>query len=172
MNAELRESAVELCFIEGFNCYDSLNDEQLRKFLNTKSVETTTSMTMQSLDDFVSLELIMDMKYCDAKSRIQGLFITYNAILKRNGLSWVKETNPKLSLQHVCEAVKSQSLLHRLKNDLSFSHHHQKKNFKGFLSHAWEVSDPFQKLDPCFSSRNVSGTNSNKKFNKSGGYNG
>lgn len=44
-------------------------------------------MNLASLTDIVSKELQMNMKDRDAKSRIQGLFINYIGIVRRNDLN-------------------------------------------------------------------------------------
>lgn len=114
-------------------------------------------MTLQMLDDIVSREPRIDMKDRDGKSRMKGLLMFYNALLKRNGRSWVLKNNAKLAVKHVCAAVKPLSLQNRLMNDLECSHYHLRKYFEGFLSHACYESEAFQWSNPAVHTVDTSG---------------
>lgn len=46
----------------------------------------------------------------------------------------------------------------RLEQDIAFSHHHLKADFQGFMTHALEVSEAFEKVD--------SGPSRSRKFDK------
>lgn len=106
-------------------------------------------MTMQSLNASVTREPRMDMKYGEAKSGMQSLFKSYDAILKRNGLSWIIPNDLKLAVSHICSAIRPLSLQNRLVRDLEFSNHHHCSHFKDFLAHTSYLSDAFHWSDPA-----------------------
>lgn len=85
------------------------------------------------------------MKNKYATARMQDLFARYRNILRRNGLNWI--IHQKVAVGHVLSAMQPSVLKDRLTSDLSFSHHHLKKDFKGFLAHAIELANAFQLVD-------------------------
>lgn len=86
MDAELLESTIDLGFIDDVESYDVQDDDTLQIFFDEKGIEPKASVTKQSLNDLVFKKLNNEIKESDAKSRIHGLFMSYNTILKQKWL--------------------------------------------------------------------------------------
>ena len=114
LDAEYLQAAILLKRITNVESYDALTDEQLRVFLENKSKESENTITLASLDKIISNSLRMNMNDRDASSRMEGLFISYIMILRRNGLSWVPEKNQKVAVKHVLTAIRPYSLQKRI----------------------------------------------------------
>lgn len=140
-------SLIELGFVPDVTSFDTMSNQTLRAYLDTISAESKNAVTMDSLDDLVRNELVMDMSNGNAKSRMQTLFADYHSLLAKQGVKWVISDNQKLAVAHVLAAIRPASLRERLESDLAFSHHALKKDFKKFLKHAVELSDAFQSVD-------------------------
>ena len=112
---EYLESAIALGFIPGVLSYRQLDDTTLRAFLDKKAEECKESVTLSSLDNFVSKNLKMDMQDSSAVSRMQSLFVSYHTLLRQNGLLWVMDTSPKVAVHHVLSAI-------RPKTTVSYTH--------------------------------------------------
>lgn len=83
------------------------------------------------------------MQDSKAKSRIENVFITYHALLRRQGLSWIIKENQKVAVYHVLLAIHQTSFKTRFKSDLEFSKHNLRKNFKQFMKYAIKLADTF-----------------------------
>ena len=140
VDPEYFESAIALGFIEGATGYDTLTDARLRSYLEEKSKESRDAVTLETLDGIVSRELRTEMSDKNAKSRMQSLFVSYHAMLKRNGVAWILNSNQKVAVFHVLSAVRPKHLRNRLDADLKFSHSECRKDFKKFMTHAIRVS--------------------------------
>lgn len=75
----------------------------------------------------------MDMANHNAVSRMENVLFLYHKILRRNGVAWILEENPKIAERHVLSAVCSHVFKNRLHVDLKFSRAKLKKDLKGFL---------------------------------------
>ena len=124
-----------------------MSDKVLRAFLEKNAAESKESISLESLDNLVKKDLHMDMSNREARSRMQSLFVSYHALLRRHGADWVVNDVPKVAVRHVLSAVKPRSLYDRLDSDIQFAYNDLRKDFKGFMKHAMDLSDAFQKLD-------------------------
>lgn len=147
VSAEHFTSCIMLGFMEGVTSFATLTNTQLRKYLDKQAEESKEAVTLEGLDDIISKELVMNMANKNARSRMEGLFISYHTILARQGLSWIIKDNQKLAVAHVLSAIRPQVLKERLEADLSFSQHALKKDFNKFLKHAVRLSEAFQLVD-------------------------
>ena len=166
LDPDYLDSAVELGFIPNATSMEELTEETLRKFLENKAVESKETITLSSLDALVKRQLRMNTKDPSAESRMQSLFISYRSLLRQNGLLWVLESSQKIAVQHVLSAIRPKSLCARLSDDLEFSQHHLRKDFKGFMSHAIKLAAAFQLVDNgqnCDSFNPQSGSTSRKQ---------
>lgn len=149
--------------------YSKLTDTDLRKYLDSKAEESKKNLTATDVDIIVDKDLHMDMSIRSARSRMELLFMNYTAILRRNGLKWVLQSNQKLAVQHVLSAIKPQALRKRLESDLEFAHSEVRKDFKKFMAHALSISDAFEIVDNGPSPNRVQGTKSKPSRGGSGG---
>lgn len=78
----------------------------------------------------------MNMREKSAALRLQYLFSSYDALLEEGGLLWVLNSNQKVAVGHVLSAIKPETLQLRLRDDLEFSKHSLRKDFRGFMKHA------------------------------------
>lgn len=138
---------MKLKFIAGASYYDELTDTIPRKFLDGLFEDKKRRMPVSQITAIVSSNLHMSIKVQDARARIQMLFIAYRALLKRNGISWVLDTNPKRAIRHVLATTKPQSLRQRLEEDLNGGYPELRKELPAFIEHALNASDAFDKLD-------------------------
>lgn len=83
----------------------------------------------------------------NARSRIEALFISYQSLLRRNGLQWLTKKNERVAVMHFLSTIRPLSLQSRLQSDLSLSYHRLETDFKGFMAHAIKLSDAFQLVD-------------------------
>lgn len=147
VNTEQLESAVECGWIPDCTDVESLTDKSLRSYLESESQETSETLTEAELTKMVESDLKMDMSVKSAKSRMKLLFMSYKSMLRTNGLKWVTEDTPKVAVKHVLMAIRPAQLRNRLENDIKFAKAKLKSDFKGFMKHAIELSDCFEKLD-------------------------
>lgn len=87
VDAEWIESLIELGFIDKISSYDDLTDNDLREYLEEKATESKEVLTLERLDKIAANNLRIDMTDINARSRIENLFISYQSLLRRNGLS-------------------------------------------------------------------------------------
>lgn len=146
VDAELVYSLIELERVQAYS-YDALDDETLRIYLGSKSMEKSACVSMESLDALIKKELKTDMSDGHATSRMENLFISYNGLLRRHGLSWLPNHNPKMAVRHVLAAVKPESLRLRLDLDLRLRHPEFKSDLSSFMKHAIRLADAFDVLD-------------------------
>lgn len=107
----------------------------MRAYLEKKCAESKTTLNQEALDRIVKNELRTVMRDTNALSRMRNLFVTYHLILCRHGLSWLPETNPKVAVNHVLQAVRPGSLCTRLQSDISFGYYSPKSDFRAFMAH-------------------------------------
>ena len=86
VDPEYLESAIDLGLIEDVE-NDDLTDIHLRKYLEGKAEESRETVSLEVLDEIVNRELRMNIRDKNARSRMESLFVTYHALLRRNGLS-------------------------------------------------------------------------------------
>lgn len=168
VDPEYLESAIALGFIEVIS-YDALSDSDLREHLNHKAEESQETATLDTLDDIVDRNLRMNMKDKFSKSRMESLFVSYHALLRRNGLSWLIEANARVAVYHVLLAIKPKILQDRLSSDLQFSKHSLKKDFKEFMKHSVRLSEPFQLVDSGPEGKNKRSGRHGSQPSRSGG---
>jgi len=147
VDPEFLESATVLGFIDGADTVEDLTDEMLRDYLDDQAQEAEETVSLATLGTIVDEELRMDMSDRSARSRMQGLFMSYHKLLRRHGLSWVLKANEKTAVYHVLSAIRPYSLKDRLTDDLDFAKHKLRKDFKGFMAHAIKLSEAFQLVD-------------------------
>ena len=158
-------STIRLGLIKAVKSYSDLSDVQLRTYLEEKREENVTTLSVAKIDEIVSNELRMDMKDTSATSRMERLFISYDMILDKHGLSWIPEKHLKLASKHIIQHIKPHYLKSRIDGDLKLAHAHLKKDFNMFMDHAIAVSKAFQMSD-SYNHRTASGNN--KKQSHSG----
>lgn len=147
VDGEWLESLLDLNLIEDVSTYEDLEDQVLRRYLETKAEEAKDVVTRDTLDKLVEEELRTDMKDKNARSRIETLFVSYRSLLRRHGVSWILKDNEKVAVSHVLSSIRPESLRVRLESDLALSHHDLRKDFKGFMAHAIKLSEAFQLVD-------------------------
>lgn len=111
VDSEWLESLIELEFIPDVTSYDELQDSHIGSYLDGKAEESKEVMTISVLDKLVENELRIDMSDKDARSRIETLFMSYNSLLRRNGLAWLSKDNEKISIFHVLSRIRPESPL-------------------------------------------------------------
>lgn len=99
------------------------------------------------LGNMVETELLMDMSDRSGKSRMETLLISYLSILRRNGINWSVDGNPKLAVQHVESAAKHKFLCTRLEFDLGVKVNYLWKDFNFFMKLAFELPVAHKTLD-------------------------
>ena len=173
IHTPLLRSTIRLGLIKDVNSHIALSDEQLRKYLETKSEQNVVTLSVDKIDEIVNNELSMDMRDTSAKSRMERMFISYDMILEKHGLSWIPDKHRKLSAKHIIQNIKPHYLKTRIEGDLKLAHAHLKKDFNLFMDHAISVSEAFQIAD-SYNHRKGSGQNrtrpqsSKKSFNRNG----
>lgn len=93
VDGDFIESSITLGFIDAGTDYNSLTDEQVRKFLDDSCQESKDSMTLESLDAFSDRDLRTVMEITNAATHLQGLFNKYHRILSRHALTWIVKEN-------------------------------------------------------------------------------
>ena len=124
-----------------------MEDDDLRTFLEKEAEESPTVITQDELSKIVESTLRMDMSVKSAKGRMKLLFMEYASLLRTNGLKWVTEKTPKVAIKQVLSVIKPASLRERLEQDIGFSHSHLKNDYTGFMRHATDLSDAFERVD-------------------------
>lgn len=162
VDQEWLESIIDLGLITGVDTFSALSDSTLREYLSLKAEESREVITMEKLDKLVQDELHINMADKDARSRMESLFVSYQSLLRRNGLKWLTQENQTVAVMHVLSAVRPVSLQIRLRSDLSLTHHRLENDFKGFMAHAIKLSEAFQLVDNGPPSRENSNTISRK----------
>lgn len=87
------------------------------------------------------------MSVKSAKGRMKLLFMNYKSVLRKHGMAWVTESNAKVAIRQVISVVKPAQLKSRTEQDISFAHVKLKYDFKGFIKHAFKLSEAFEKID-------------------------
>lgn len=80
MDPEYLESSLVLGFIEDDANFDDLKETFLRSFLNSKTIEEMSTVTIDSIGTIVESQLYMNLADSSAKSRMQNLFVCYHCI--------------------------------------------------------------------------------------------
>lgn len=112
------ESMIELEFIPGAADYETLTDESLRAYMDSKSKESREVATVESIEKVVESDLRTGMTDTYARSRIKNLFV-----------------------------IRPNMLQKRIKSDMRVAHAHSRKDFKAFHEHAIRLADAFQFVD-------------------------
>lgn len=123
------ESVIALSFINGVSKYEALSSDDLCHFLKSSSEQSKEVVFLEKVDEIVKAELRTNMDDSNAKSRMENLFVSYHALIKRHGLSRILEDNQKFAVYHVLSAIRPNILKERLTSDLEFSHHELRKTF-------------------------------------------
>ena len=87
MDTQMLQSALDLQLIPNATRYKALTEDCLLDFLESEAEYAQTMLSLSDTANIVSSSLRMDMKNKCAKSRMQNLFIDYNSILRRHGIS-------------------------------------------------------------------------------------
>lgn len=167
VDGAFRESYITLGFIDVATDYNSLTNEQLRKFLDDRCQDSKGSMMLDSLEAIVDRDLRADMQIKNAATRMKDLLTKYHTTLSRHGLKWIVKENQKITVQHILSAVRRVSIREQLTCDLSFSRHHLHKDFTGFLKHAVRISEAFQLVDCGPSGKGCRNSEKTDKTNRS-----
>lgn len=73
--------------------------------------------------------------------------MSYSTLLRRHGLKWVRDSNPKMAVGHVVSAINPQQLRTRLPSDLDLAYKYLRKDLKHFIAHALDHLNAFKKVD-------------------------
>lgn len=79
-------------FISEVSSHDKLSNNELRTFLAKKAEESKDVVIIEALDNMEEAQLRSDTTNKDARSRIESLFVSYQSLPCRNGLSWLKKS--------------------------------------------------------------------------------
>jgi len=155
VNSDQLQSAIELHLIGGCNNVKELTDEKLRSYFNSIVEQTSTVVSahnlgevsqQQALEELIEKDVRMDMTVKSAESRMTLVFLDYRSLLRREGMSWIIDRNPKLAIRHVLSVVKPALLKERLEQDLCLAKVELKKDFRGFMNHALRLSEAFDMI--------------------------
>lgn len=83
---------------------------------------------------------------CDkyARSRIENLSVSHHmSTLRRHGLPWITNDDEKVTVYHVLSATPLETIPDFLEWDLDLLHYDLRKEFKGFMAHAINLSEEF-----------------------------
>lgn len=80
------ENAGEVALIQNVMSVEELAFHDLRGFLENRAQESEYTIVLSSFDSIVRSELRMDLSDRSAQSRVEILFISYQTLLRRNGL--------------------------------------------------------------------------------------
>lgn len=147
MDAEYLESVLTLGPVSGAETYSEVTDQQLRDYLESKAMESRETVIEDMLDKLVARELYMDMSDRSAKSRMEGLFVSYFTLLRQHGLKWVLENSQKVAVYNIVSAVKTSTVRRRLESDLDLKVNHIHKDLKDFMKHALKLFEAFAMLE-------------------------
>lgn len=104
----------------------------------------------------------MNRKEVSSHSRMISLFVDYKDLVKRQGSAWILDTNQKVAVKHVLFDDHLISLRNRISSYLDLTKHQLRKDFKGFIDHAVQISEELEVLDnrsqSTESGRNLSST--------------
>lgn len=87
------ESAVELRYISNISSTEELTDKILKDYLESLIEDKRMCMSTSAISKIVSKNLYMNMTISHTRARMQMIFISYESLLKRNGISWLLESN-------------------------------------------------------------------------------
>lgn len=147
VDAGYLESLIDLELIKNCSSYEDLTDAVLKTYLESEAEVESKTSGIEKLDELVEKNLRMDMRNPSCMSRMKDLFVCYNLLLKNNGLSWVKEKTPKLAINHIVSAIRPKNLQIRIERDLKYTKSELKKDYKGFMTHAFALTDSFEMID-------------------------
>lgn len=82
-------STIALGEIRGVGTYNGITDAVLQPYLDNEAAESHTKVMLNSLDALVEKNHRMDMRHKDISSRIKNLFLDYQTLLRKNGLTWI-----------------------------------------------------------------------------------
>lgn len=91
VDPEWLESLIGLDLLKGVSSYGSLDDKDIRKYLDGKAQKNRKVFKIDHLDKLVEKELKFDMKGLKSRSRIETLFVYYRSLLRHHGLSWITD---------------------------------------------------------------------------------
>ena len=86
-------------------------------------------MSLDTFADVVERDRRMDMSEKNARARIESLFVSYHALIRRNGMEWLLKNKQKVCMGQVLSAIQPKSPRERLESDLAFAHYECKKDF-------------------------------------------
>lgn len=127
--------------------YESLEDTTVREYLNKKATESPDNLSVDTLDALFRKELEVNMDDKNATVRMENLFIQYQSLLRRHGLTWLPKINAKISLKHFLFVIRPQRLSQRLESDLKIAHLSLKYDLKAFIKHAIRLEEASQLLE-------------------------
>lgn len=116
------ESFTDCGFIEGVESYETLTDQCLRHYLESKVNIERSALTESAVDDILSKELRIHPYLRSCRARFELLFASYTKVLRRHGLKDVKDENTKRAVQHTLDAIRLTNLQKRLRSDNCFAY--------------------------------------------------
>lgn len=173
VDIDFLRSTIALGEISAVSSYDDLTDEVLRNYLESETAESRSKMTIEALDSLIRKNLRTDMHNKEVISRMNNLFVGYQTVLRKNGLSWVVAENPKVAVQQVLSAIHSPKIQSSLSSDMELAHIDIGKDFSKYYAHAKKLSEAFDlvhggALDDYRTSENSSKKNSSHNRNNDG----
>lgn len=143
MNTKWLKSLTDIGFIPYVTSYDDLSNDEPRTYLTKKAEESMDVVTIDTLDKLVEDQFCINVTDKNAHFCIESLFVSYQLLLRRNGLSWLTKDNERISVYHVLSATHPASLRTRLESDLELSHYGLRKDIKIFMAHVVKLSEAF-----------------------------
>jgi hypothetical protein len=150
---------------------DKITEDVLQTWLDTHREVKKDALSASQVQSIVTKNLRINMLEKDVEQRIIMLFVDYSSLMRTNGLSWVIEQNPKVSIGHIVGVLKPIALQKRLHDDLEFSHAELKKDFLGFLEHVIaraKIYPDYTETDPPSNSRQFLDSSGNKGLRSDG----
>jgi hypothetical protein len=114
---------------------DLVTDTLLRTWLDEHRAIKKDGLSAAQVQTIVNRSLRIKMAERDCEQSIIMLFADCKSLLCLNGVAWLVDENPKLSVSHITDALKPSVLRKRIKDDLSFGHIGLKNEFLLFMTH-------------------------------------
>lgn len=119
VDGEFLDPSIALGFIDVANDYNSVADEQVRKFLDGRCKEFKELMKLDSPDAKVDRDLRTEKKIPNAATPMKTYLLTTTPSYHVIELSPVLKENREIVVQHVASAVRPVSLRECLTSNLS-----------------------------------------------------
>jgi hypothetical protein len=123
IDSSILERLVDLRqFGPNMDSVDKITEDVLQKRLDAHREVMKDTLSAGQMQSIVTKNLRINMLEKDVEQRIIVLFADYSSLMRTNGLSWVIEQNPKVSIGHIVGVLKPIALQKRLHDYLEFSH--------------------------------------------------